>query len=158
MKRVAKVLVGALFLTGALAPTGGADRLEQAYHRFHRGTLGSFKQLPVLLVLGLVGWLLEMARLYLVVQALDLQITLPLVPVVALGNAILSTVPTPGGLGAVESGMPALLLLDFNLNLAEAGAVTVVDRSITYASVVVLGGLAFLLRQVLRARRRASAR
>ena len=131
------------------------NRLEEAYHRFHRGTLGSFKKLPILLALGLVGWLLEMARLYLVVQALDLQIALALVPVVALGNAILSTVPTPGGLGAVESGMPALLVLD--LNLAEAGSVTVVDRSITYASVVVFGGLAFLLRQVLRARRRASA-
>ena len=125
-------------------------RLEIAYHRFHQGTLGSFKQVPAILALGLVSWFLEMCRLYLVVQALDLSIGLALVPVVALGHAILSTVPTPGGVGAVEPGVTGLLLLALERN--DAVSVAVVDLSITYVSVIVIGGMVFLLRQILRSR------
>ena len=125
-------------------------RLEEAYHRFHEGTLGSFDHLPTVLSLGLVGWLLEMARLYLVAQALDIEVGLALIPVVALGHAILSTVPTPGGVGAVEPGVTGLLLLE--LSRPDAVAVAITDRSITYLSVVFIGGLLFLARQVIRIR------
>ena len=127
------------------------SRLEGPYKRFQQGTLGSFKsQLPYMLILGLAGWLLEMARLYFVVQALGLEIGLALIPVVALGHAILSTVPTPGGTGAVEPGMIGLLLL--SLDRSNAASVAIVDRSITYVSVIVIGGLIFLLRHVMRMR------
>ena len=126
-------------------------RFEEAYRRFHQGTLGSFRQLPLMFVLGLLGWVLEIARLYLVVQALGLDIDLALVPVVALGNALLSTVPTPGGLGVVEPGVTGLLLLSLDSN--DALSVVMVDRSITYVSVILVGGLVFLLRHVVRARR-----
>ena len=104
----------------------------------------------VLTILGLAWWLLEMARLYFVVQALGLDIGLALIPVVALGHAILSTVPTPGGTGAVEPGMIGLLLL--SLDRSNAASVAIVDRSITYVSVIVIGGLIFLLRHVMRMR------
>ena len=127
-------------------------RIKAAYHRFHQGALGSFKQMPVLGLLGLVAWFMEIARLYLVIQALDLDIALALVPVVALGHAILSIVPTPGGVGAVEPGMTGLLLL--SLEQHEAVSVTLVDRSITYVSVIVIGGSFFLLRQLVLARKR----
>ena len=80
------------------------SRLEAAYHRFHQGTLGSLRRLPLVLTLGLAGWLLEAARLFLVVQALGLSVPLALVPIVALGHAILSTVPTPGGVGGGGAG------------------------------------------------------
>ena len=126
-------------------------RLEEAYHRFHEGTLGSFDNLPTVLSLGLIGWLLEMARLYLVVQALDIDVGLALIPIVALGHAILSTVPTPGGVGAVEPGVTGLLLLE--LSRPDAVAVAITDRSITYLNIVFIGGLLFLARQVVRIRR-----
>ena len=127
------------------------DRLQGAYERFQQGTLGSFKsQLPYMLILGLVGWLLEMARLYFVVQALGLEIGIALIPVVALGHAILSTVPTPGGIGVVEPGMMGLLLL--SLDRSSAASVAIVDRSITYISVIIIGGLIFLLRHIMRVR------
>ncbi|MCH8207178.1 MAG: flippase-like domain-containing protein [Chloroflexi bacterium] len=128
------------------------NRIEAAYQRFHQGALGSFKQLPILAVLGLAAWFLEIARLYLVIRALDLDVALALVPVVALGHALLSIVPTPGGVGAVEPGMTGLLLL--SLEPHEALSVTLVDRSITYVSIIVIGGLVFLLRQVMLARQR----
>ena len=138
-------------LYGSKASRFLPSRLEGPYKRFQQGTLGSFKsQLPYMLILGLVGWLLEMARLYFVVKALGLDIGLPLIPVVALGHAILSAVPTPGGTGAVEPGMTGLLLL--SLDRSNAASVAIVDRSITYVSVIVVGGLIFLLRHVMRMR------
>ena len=127
-------------------------KLEAAYHRFHAGAIGGLRQVPVLLVVGLAAWLLEVARLYLVVQALGLTIGVPLVLITALGHAILSTVPTPGGVGAVEPGVTGLLML--SLAREDAVSITLVDRSITYISVIVLGGLVFLLWQVTASRRR----
>ena len=127
------------------------DRWEAAYYHFHRGTLGSFKHLHILVVLGVIAWFLEMARLFLVIQALDLSIELPLVALAALGHAILSTVPTPGGVGAVEPGVTGLLLL--SLDRHDAVSVTLVDRSITYVSVIAFGGIIFLVRQLSQARR-----
>lgn len=124
------------------------SRFEEAYHRFQQGTLGSLKQLPLLFVLGLIGWLLEAARLYFVVQALNMSISLPLVLIVALGHAILSTVPTPGGVGAVEPGVTGLLVLGLERN--DAVSVALVDRSITYLSVILFGFVAFALWQVTR--------
>lgn len=127
-------------------------RLARIYHRFHQGTLGSFKRLHILVLLGLAGWMLEVARLYFVVQALDIEIALALVPVVALGHALLTTVPTPGGVGAVEPGVTGLLLI--SLERHDAVSVALVDRSITYVSVIVVGGLVFVLRRVTATRRR----
>ena len=125
-------------------------RIEEAYANFHEGTMGSFKQLPGLVLLGLIAWVLEMGRLYFVIAALDIEVALALIPVLAVSHAILSTVPTPGGLGAVEPGLTGLLLL--SLDRPDAVSVALVDRSITYLSVIVIGGLVFLLRQIVTAR------
>lgn len=126
------------------------SRIAEAYAGFHEGTMGSFKQLPGLVMLGLSAWVLEMGRLYFVIAALDMEVALALIPVLAVGHAILSTVPTPGGLGAVEPGLTGLLLL--SLDRPDAVSVALVDRSITYVSVIVIGGLVFLLRQIVSAR------
>ncbi len=132
-------------------------RIKSAYQRFSQGTLGSFRRMPLAMFLGLVGWVMEMGRLYFVLVALGMEFSLVLVPIVAVGHAILSTVPTPGGVGAVEPGVAGLLLIE--LSAPEAAAVTILDRSITYLSVIVVGALLFALRQALnirRSRKRAS--
>ena len=126
-------------------------RFEEAYGRFQQGVLGSLQQLPTVFALGVAGWLLEAGRLYFVVKALSLEIDLPLVLIVALGGAILSTVPTPGGIGAVEPGLTSLLIL--GLERSDAASVVLIDRSITYVSVLIIGGLVFLLWQLALARR-----
>ena len=151
------MVVGAIALVGLMVKFGARlarllpRTIESAYHRFHEGTLGSFEQLPAVVALGIVGWLLEIGRLYFVLQALGIDIGLPMTAVVALGHAILSTVPTPGGVGAVEPGVTGLLLL--KLSRPDAAAAAILDRSITYVSVIVVGGLIFLLRQVIQVRR-----
>ena len=126
-------------------------KLEAAYHRFQTGALGGLRQLPLLFLLAVVSWLLESGRLYFVVQALGLSISLPLVLVAALGHGILSTVPTPGGVGAVEPGVTGLLILEMVKD--DAASIVIVDRSITYLSVIILGGLVFFAWHVSRARK-----
>ena len=155
MAFVMAVVVGAIVVS--MKMYGGRmarflpGRLEDAYHQFHQGTLGSFDKLPAVVLLGLAGWVLETARLYFVAQAIGIDIGLALVLVVALGHGILSTVPTPGGVGAVEPGVIGLLLIQ--LSRPDAAAVAIVDRSITYVSVIAVGGLLLLLRHMIRLRR-----
>jgi len=130
-------------------------RVQDAYERFHQGTLGSFHQMPLLLLFGLLGWLAEVGRLYFVVQALDLPVGMPLILFATLGNAVLTLVPvTPAGLGFVETGLTGILVALSTLSRAQALSVTLLDRSISYLSVVVFGALAFFLREVFRRRSR----
>ncbi len=129
-------------------------RLESAYQRFHEGTLGSFRRVPVVTLLGLLGWLAEISRLFLVAEALDLPMSVPLVIFVTLANAMLTLVPiTPGGLGAVEWGITGLLLLSSGIETETAAfSIVVLDRSISWLSVIIVGLLVFLAREVGRRR------
>ena len=130
------------------------SRIRQAYHQFHQGTLGSFQQLPLVAVLSLLGWLAEVGRLYLVSRAVDVDIGIGLVMFVVLVNSMLTLVPlTPGGLGLVEPGIVGLLMLSLTKNLAVP--VVLLDRSISYLSVIVSGAVIFLAIQVLKRRRPA---
>ncbi|MQF48969.1 flippase-like domain-containing protein, partial [SAR202 cluster bacterium AC-647-N09_OGT_505m] len=124
-------------------------RFKISYDRFHQGALGSFGQLPILLVISILTWLTEVGRLFFVIQALDISVTVifSLILFVTLANAILTTVPiTPGGLGIVEPGIVGLLTL--SLTQSEAISVALLDRSISYLSIVVLGGCVFFVYQV----------
>ncbi|MBI2872974.1 MAG: flippase-like domain-containing protein [Chloroflexi bacterium] len=128
------------------------ERLERAYHRFHQGTMGSFRRLHWVFLLGALAWVCEVGRLYLVVQAVGLPVGVGLLLFVPLANALLTTIPlTPGGLGIVETGITGLLMLA--LGREEAVAVALVDRSISYLSIVVVGGALFAARHLSRARR-----
>jgi uncharacterized protein (TIRG00374 family) len=118
-------------------------RMEAAYNNFQQGTLGSIKQIPGVFTLGLIGWALEVGRLYFVVAALGLDAPFALLPIVALGHALLSTVPTPGGVGVVEPGLVGLLLI--SMDRSDAISITLVDRTITYLSIIGVGGLIFLI-------------
>ena len=134
--------------------------LEQAYHRFHEGTVRSFRSgmIPVSL-LGLMGWIAEVARLFLVSEALGFSLNLPLLVFVTLAGAMLTLVPfTPGGLGAVEWGLTGLLTLSAKVT-TETAAFSIVglDRSISWLSVIVFGAAVFIVREILVRRRSVQA-
>ena len=137
-------------------------RLQGAYSRFLGGTLGSFhpKDLPLQMVLGVLGWLLEIARLYLVAQSLNVELHFAVIMFAALANAMLTTIPTPGGLGFVESGVAGVLVLlgmgDLSDPRSVAFTLTIVDRSIGWLSVVVFGGILFFAWQWFRERPRTA--
>ena len=130
------------------------SRLEDEFNRFQSGTLGSLKQMPTVIALGGGAWMLEIARLFFVVHALGLDVPLALIAIAALSAAILSTVPIPGGIGFVESGIIGVLLL--SLGRPEAVSIALVDRSITFVSVIAIGGVVFLVSQVWQPRRRGT--
>lgn len=118
--------------------------------------MGSFQRLPLVTLLGALGWMAEAGRLFLVVEALGFPLGLPLVIFVTLANAMLTLVPiTPGGLGAVEWGVTGLLLLSPVVESETAAfSIVALDRSISWLSVIVVGAAFFLGREVIRRHRR----
>ena len=151
------VAVGALLVVGAglvamvLARRWVAprlpERLREMYHRFHSGTMDSFGRMHVVFALGVLGWLSEAGRLFCVVMAVGTPVALGLVLFVPMANGLLTAVPlTPGGLGLVETGVTGLLGLE--LAVEAALAVALVDRSISYVSIVATGGAVFVARQI----------
>ena len=149
------VVLVALLISVFLAITWGKERalrilpdwLAQRYQRLQEGAAGSLRQVPTVTFWGLLGWLSEVGRLYLVAHALNLGLGLPLAIFMALANSLLTLVPTPGGIGAVESGVAGLLVRLSRISSSDAVALVVADRLITYVSVIMVGAVIFLLRQ-----------
>ncbi len=158
------VLVGALVLallvmrlTGERLSRRLPGRLEAAYVNFQNGTLSSFsgRGLPPQLLLGVVGWLLEIARFYFIADAMGIDISFGIVMFAALANAMLTTIPTPGGFGFVEGGLTGLLVL-FGLSDNEAISLVAVDRTISWLSVVLFGGILFVAWHAVKAKNSTS--
>ncbi len=129
-------------------------RVKNIYERLHYGTMGSFRRLPLLFMLSVTLWIIDSLRLLLVLEAVDATIdmttvqTLAFILFASLAQSVLTTIPfTPGGLGFVEAGFTGILAPVLN-NASLATAITLLERSITYASIVVFGGILFITRQI----------
>ncbi len=133
-------------------------RFETAYVNFQRGTLSSFsgKAIPPQLLLGVIGWLLEIARFYFVADAMGIDISFGIVMFAALANAMLTTIPTPGGFGFVEGGLTGLLILFGRID-NEAISLVAVDRTISWLSVVLFGGILFVVWHTVKAKKSTSS-
>jgi len=133
------------------------SRFEATYVNFQRGTLSSFsgRDIPPQLALGIVGWILEIARFYFVAEALGMDISFGIIMFAALANAMLTTIPTPGGFGFVEGGLTGLLIL-FGRTDNEALSLVVIDRTISWLSVVLFGGILFVVWHAVKAKKPTS--
>jgi glycosyltransferase 2 family protein len=124
------------------------ERLRERAARFKHGLLSAFAgRLPLLLGLTVLVWAAESTRLFLVVQALPLHIELSLAQIVfiALVASLLTTIPAlPGGLVLVEGGIIAVLVF-FGLTASQALSVAILDRVISYWSLIAVGLGVFLL-------------
>ena len=129
-------------------------RFQSSFHNILIGALAGFKprDVPAQLSLGIIAWLLETARLFLVAKGMGLEIDIWVALFAALAGAMLSTIPTPGGFGFVEGGLTGVLIL-LGLNDTDAFALTVVDRTISWISIIIIGGAVFFGWQLFRARR-----
>ena len=123
-----------------------SDWLLERYRQFRDGALLSLKSAPLAAGWGLLGWLAEIARFYLVTQALDIQLSPALIIFATLANSLLTLVPTPGGVGAVEAGLAGLLKQLSSLSTPTVAALVLVDRAISYLSVIATGAVLFLVR------------
>ena len=137
----------------AWLPLRLSDWLLERYRQFRDGALLSLRRVPLAAAWGLLGWLAEIARLYLVTQALDIQLSPALIVFATLANSLLTLVPTPGGLGAVEAGLAGLLKQLSTLSNPSVAALVVIDRSISYLSVIATGAVLFLVRWATRRNR-----
>ncbi len=155
-----ELATGALLLAGVallvirrwegLVPRVLPRRFHDHYARFHDGVMGSFGSLGPLVVCTPLAWSCEVLRFYLVAQAVGVPLggSLPQqlaeATFVALGSAIVMTAaPTPGGLGAAEVGIvAALAVLGHTGEVAFAAAL--LDRLLSYWSLVVVGLLIYL--------------
>ncbi len=129
-------------------------RFRDQYNHFQEGTLGSFRRLPTLTGLTIAVWACESLRFFFIALALNLIGGSPLHIIAAacfigLGEALLTIIPfTSGGVGLVEAGMAAMILL-FNPGIAHAtslsAAAVVLDRTISLLSIWVIGFIVFII-------------
>jgi glycosyltransferase 2 family protein len=141
-------LVVVLRLLGAHLGRLLPGRLATLWDRFHEGSTGALttRSIPVILMITGGIWLLEGARLYFVIRALDLPdvgIGISAAVFVALAAALLTAIPlTPAGFGFVEAGIIGTLAL-YSVVREPAAAVALVDRSLTVGTVIILGGILY---------------
>lgn len=150
---VLAILLGVVGRFGSAVERRLPVRIKQGFALFREGTLGSFEHLPLLVSLSIVIWLLEAGRLLLVTQSLDFSIGLSLILFVALANALLVAIPfTPGGLGVVETGIAGLLTISVARN--DAWSIALVDRTISFLSLIAIGLVIFTVWHFMQAKRR----
>ena len=125
-----------------------SDLLLSIHLRFRSGFAGGSRRFPLTALLGVLAWSAEVSRLYLVCQALGLEVGLFAAAVLSLGGSLLSLFPTPGGIGAVEAGMAGLAVRISSVTLPGAAAMVLLDRAITMLSVVLTGLVLMSVRTV----------
>jgi glycosyltransferase 2 family protein len=131
------------------------SRFQRHYGSFEKGTLGSFRGLPMVLLYSLGAWAVEAARLYFVGLSLGVEwVSTTMIIFIAMASALLTTLPiTPAGLGFVESAMVGILLVAGRMGIIPgmdeslATSVAILDRSISYWSLVLVGLLLYLVRR-----------
>ena len=87
---------------------------------------------------------------------MGIEISFGIVMFAALANAMLTTIPTPGGFGFVEGGLTGLLVL-FGRTDNEAISLVAVDRTISWLSVVLFGGILFVVWHAVKAKKSTSS-
>jgi uncharacterized protein (TIRG00374 family) len=123
------------------------ERARPYYGRLVAGIITSFSRRGIARVVFLTAtiWALEGARVFFVARGLGIDLSPAESIFVALLASLLTTFPfTPAGLGVVEGGTVIALKL-LGVPVAGATAVALVDRGIASYSVVLIGGLVYLL-------------
>lgn len=124
-------------------------RVIEFYDRFEEGLFSiDARRVPLLALLTGLIWGTEAMRLYLVVLALGFEINLGISGAffVALIASLLTAIPlTPAGLGIVEGGIITILRFLYAATFVQATAIALIDRAISVLSVIVFGGIAYVL-------------
>ena len=118
--------------------------VQELYGRFAHGTFSSLNPPPLVILLTVLAWSAEAGRLFFVMKSLHVQVGPlgALFTVAAISLALIA--PTPGGLGAVEAAFVAILAV-FGVPVQVALAVALLDRLISYYSLIVIGLPTFLV-------------
>lgn len=126
------------------------ERIVELYDRFEEGVFGiGRRQVPIIALVTVLIWATEAARLYLVIRALgfsNVYLGMSGAAFVAFAASLLTAIPlTPAGLGFVEGAVVGILTAVYHVPSNEALAITVLDRAISVLSVIVLGGIVYVV-------------
>lgn len=122
------------------------SKVRPLYGRLEEGVLLAYRQrMSYLMLLTALVWVLESARFWFVLSALGVSLSIFVVVFVALAASLLTTVPfTPAGLGVVEGAVVAVLVL-VSVSKPVAFSAALLDRGITYWSVLLVGAIVYLM-------------
>lgn len=130
---------------GSIGARFAPIRFRETIELLTDGIAGSLGRYPLVLGLTLFGWLGECAMVLFSARAVGIQLPFEQAAMVALVTAMLSIIPiTPGGLGVADAGI-VLLLGQVGIPIGHATAIAVIVRAISLGSVVVGGGLLWLI-------------
>jgi uncharacterized protein (TIRG00374 family) len=122
-------------------------RFRGQYQRLAEGIVTSFARAGFVRLASLTAivWGLEGVRVYFAANALGVGLSVPASIFIALLASLLTTFPlTPAGFGVVEGGTVLALKL-FGIAAASATAIAFIDRGIASYSVVLIGGLLYVV-------------
>jgi glycosyltransferase 2 family protein len=115
-------------------------RYRAQYGRLHDAIFSCLRRPWLFGAISLCIWMLDGSRLYLVARSLGADISFSTAVFVALMASLVGTLPfTPAGLGVVEAAVIVILTDVVDLSPAMAGSIALLDRVITYWSVIVIG-------------------
>ena len=139
----AVIVVAALALLGPRLRTALRSWLISRQRELHSAAV------PRRVALSALGWstlmwLEDVLRIVAVGQAFDIGFTWPQAAALAVIGVLGGLAPTLGGVGVVEGGLVAGLVM-FGLPLDRALAVTALERAISYGFSTCAGGLVVLL-------------
>jgi uncharacterized membrane protein YbhN (UPF0104 family) len=121
---------------------------NRAWWKSWRGRIapGALDRRSVAAAVGYSGfvWAQDVARLMIVVAAFGERLSVPQAAMLSVVTIVGGLVPTIGGLGAIEGGLVAGLVL-FGVRADTAAAMTAVERAISYVFATAAGASAFAI-------------
>lgn len=121
------------------------DRFSGHYKRLNQGIFAILSRPLPYMGLGVFVWLLDGLRVLWVAQSLGAELTFSEAVVVALLSALVTIIPfTPAGVGFVE-GFMIWILPQFGIAQSTAVAIALLDRSITFLSLIVVGVVLYII-------------
>jgi uncharacterized protein (TIRG00374 family) len=122
------------------------DRIRSQFGQLHDSIFACLRSPWRPIGFSVLIWCADGLRLYLVAASLDGGVTFSVAVFVALMSALLTILPiTPAGLGVVELAIVAVLkIVDVEASLA--GSIALMDRLLTYWSLVAVGLILYLRR------------
>ena len=121
------------------------ERFTLHFQKLSTGIFHSLRNPVPMVGLTAVVWLLDGVRIFLMARSLGFDLEAAEALLVSLSSALVTVIPfTPGGLGIVD-GFMIFILRQVGLEQNAATAVTVVDRLISYWSLILVGLPLYLL-------------
>jgi uncharacterized protein (TIRG00374 family) len=122
------------------------ERIRSQFAQLHDSIFACLRRPWRPIAISVLIWSFDGLRLYFVAAALHGDVSFPVAIFVSLMSALLTILPiTPAGLGVVELAMVTVFKI-VGVDPSLAGSIALMDRLITYWSIVVIGLILYVRR------------